>query len=310
MKIVLLDADTLGVDIDLSVFERFGAFEVFATTQANETIKHIADAQIVLTNKVVIDKKVMDACTNLKLICITATGMNNVDLEYAAKKGIEVKNAAGYSTASVTQTTFALALHLLMHTPYYDSFVKEGYWAKSEIFTHLDKPFWQIKDKCWGIIGLGNIGKEVAKVASAFGAKVLYYSTSGVKRQEAYEVVGLEELMKSCQIISIHAPLNGHTQNLIRKKELNMMQDGAILLNLGRGGIINEADLAHVLDEKEIYAGLDVVQKEPIEADNPLLHVQKQNRLVMTPHIAWASKESRQALMEIVFKNIEEFLQQ
>lgn len=308
MKIVLLDADTLGKDVDVTtLFAKYGEFISYEKTQPQECSTHIADAQIVLTNKVVINKEVMDASPNLKLICITATGTNNVDLEYASKKGIVVKNVAGYSTASVAQTTFSLALYLLSSMKYYDEYVKSGQWSASNVFTHIDKPFCEIRGKTWGIVGLGNIGREVAKIASAFGANVQYYSTSGKNTDNEYKRVNLQELMQS-DIISIHAPLNDDTRNLIKKEELSLMKEGGMILNLGRGGIINEVDLANALDTKNIYAGLDVSAKEPIEKENPLLHVKQKDRIAITPHIAWGSIEARKRLIELVIKNIEEFL--
>jgi glycerate dehydrogenase len=306
MKIVLLDALTLGSDVDLSLFEGLGDFISYQTTTSKQLEERIKDAQIVLTNKVIIDKKAMDVSKNLKLICITATGMNNVDLEYAKQKGIVVKNVAGYSTTSVTQVTFTLALSLIGQSAYYDKYVKSGNWSQSPIFTHLERPFFEIKEKTWGIIGLGTIGKEVAKVASAFGAKVVYYSTSGANNTSEYKRVELDELMKS-DIISIHAPLNEQTKNLIGKKELGLMQKGAVIINVGRGGIIDEADLAEAIDKQGILAGIDVMAAEPPSKENPLLHVRHKERLVFSPHIAWASVESRKKLVEMVAQNIVEF---
>jgi glycerate dehydrogenase len=308
MKIVFLDASTVGNDISLDEFNNFGEFIVYLKTSKEETISHIKDAQIVLTNKVVIDKYVMDKCKDLKLICITATGMNNVDLEYAKEKGIEVKNAAGYSTASVTQTTFTLVLSLLGKSAFYDNYVKSGAWSQSPIFTNIDKPYTEIKGKKWGIIGLGMIGKSVAKVADAFGANVCYYSTSGANNDNMYTRLALAELMSSCDIISIHAPLNNKTNNLIEKRELRLMKKGAMLINVGRGGIINEDNLANAIDTQDILVGIDVVSVEPINADNKLLHVRKKENLIMSPHIAWASKEARISLMKIVKQNIKNFI--
>lgn len=309
MKIVFLDAKTVGDDVSLDSFKEFGEFVTYDVTQKDETISRVKDADIILSNKVVIDKEVMDSCTKLKLICITATGMNNVDLKYAKQKGIEVKNAAGYSTDSVTQTTFSLVLALISQMRYYDDFVKSKEWSRSGLFTNVQRPYWQIKDKKWGIIGLGTIGKSVAGVANAFGAEVCYYSTSGVNRDEPYVRVELEEMFKSCDIISIHAPLNDKTYKLIKEPQLKLMKKGAVLLNLGRGGIIDEADLAKAIDEFGILAGLDVTEVEPMSETNPLLHVKKKDNLIITPHIAWASYEARVELMRIVAKNIEEFLQ-
>lgn len=308
MKIVFLDAETMGDDSDFSVFKQFGLFEAFETTSLDERVEHIGDAKIVLTNKVVIDKEVMDACPNLGLICVTATGMNNVDLVYAKEKGIRVKNVAGYSTASVTQTTFSLALYLIGQMAYYDNYVKSGGWVKSKIFTHIERPFSEIKDKKWGIIGLGTIGKEVAKVASAFGANVVYYSTSGANNDAQYERLELEALMKSCDIVSIHSPLNEQTKGLIGQEQLAWMKKGALLVNVGRGGIVDEKALACAIDEQGIYAGIDVVGIEPMEEGNPLLHVKQSHRLVMTPHIAWASVEARAELIRLVGENIKDYL--
>ncbi|MBN2832527.1 MAG: D-2-hydroxyacid dehydrogenase [Campylobacterales bacterium] len=310
MKIVCLDAKTLGDDAALSLFSQFGVFEAFDTTSLEERVEYIGDAKIVLTNKVLIDKAVMDACPNLGLICITATGMNNVDLEYAKHKGIVVKNVAGYSTASVAQTTLMLALNLLGKLAYYDAYVKSGAWVKSPIFTHLGQPFSEIKGKRWGIIGLGNIGKEVAKIATAFGAEVLYYSTSGANHNGTYQQLSLDEMMRTCDIVSIHAPLNEKTRYLVRKEQLIMMKKGAILINVGRGGIVHEGDLAEVMDNKELFAGLDVLEKEPMEANHPLLHVKHCERLIITPHIAWASVEARRELIRLVGENIKDFLRQ
>jgi len=308
VKIVFLDASTLGDDVSLSEFEDFGEFITYPTTSKEETISNVGDAQIVLTNKVVIDKAVMDTCKNLKLICITATGMNNVDLEYAKEKGIEVKNAAGYSTASVTQTTFTLVLSLLGKSTYYDNYVKSGSWSKSLIFTNIDRPCTEIKGKRWGIIGFGTIGKSVAKVADAFGADVCYYSTSGANNDSTHTRLQLDEMMSTCDIITIHAPLNDKTNGLIQKRELSLMKKGAMLVNVGRGGIVNEDALADAIDNQDILAGIDVTAVEPINANNKLLHVKKKENLAMSPHIAWASREARIALIKIVADNIKSFI--
>ncbi len=304
----MLDALTLGNDADLSVFEQLGTFKAYATTSTIQRIEHIEDAHIVLTNKVVIDQAVMDACPTLKLICITATGTNNVDLNYAKQKGIEVKNVAGYSSASVAQTTLMLALNLVGKCAYYDDYVKSGKWQKSPIFTHLERSFCEIKGKRWGIIGLGSIGKEVAKIVSAFGAKVVYFSTSGANNDSTYERVSLEEMLQRCEVISIHAPLNDKTKNLIGYAEFNQMKTGAVLVNVGRGGILDEVALAQIIDEKELYVGLDVLAAEPMQKHHPLLHVKHSERLLLTPHIAWGSVEARRELIRLVSLNIQEFL--
>ncbi len=307
MKIVVLDAKTLG-DSDLGALERFGDVTIYPTTTPDQRLKRIEEADIVVTNKVVIDKELMQKANNLGLICVAATGMNNIDLDAAKELGIVVKNVAGYSTTSVVQHTFAMAFYLIEQLRYYDEYVKSGKWSESGLFTCIDRPFFEIAGKRWGIIGLGTIGKEVARVARSFGAEVVYYSTSGLNSSCDYERVGLEELLKSSHIISIHAPLNDRTRNLIGQKELESMKERAVLLNLGRGGIVDEEALAKTIDEKGIYAGLDVTKREPLPKDSPLLQVKNKNRLLITPHIAWTSEEARAKLVEGIVQNIQEFL--
>ncbi len=308
-ELVFLDAKTVGDDLLLDGFKKFGNFISYQTTLSkDETIKRVKNANIIITNKVVIDRDVIDSASKLELICVAATGMNNIDLEYAKSKGITVKNVSDYSTNSVTQHTFTLLFYLLGRVRYYDDLVKSEKWCESEIFTNLDKPYHEINGKTWGIIGLGNIGKKVANVAECFGAKVIYYSTSGRNRDNKYQRVNLNELLKSSDIISIHAPLNDKTNNLITADKLNLMKKDAILLNLGRGGIINEEDLATVIDSKKLFVGLDVTKNEPIEKNNPLLKVKNRDRLIITPHIAWSSIEARKLLVKKIEKNIEEFL--
>ncbi len=306
-KIAILDAKTLG-DSDLSVFENFGELNIYQTTPANKRIDHIGQSEIVITNKVVIDREIMSACKNLKLICISATGMNNVDLDAAKELKIEVKNVAGYSTPSVVQLTFSHLFFLLGHLKYYDNYTKNKEWTKSDIFTNMDKNFHEICGKRWGIIGLGSIGREVAKVATAFGAEVCYYSTSGVERKEELKRVELKKLLETSDIVSIHAPLNEKTKNLLNYEKLSQLKDGVILLNLGRGGIINEGDLAKVVDEKEMYVGLDVLSVEPMEEDNPLNFIKNRDRVFITPHIAWGSVESRERLIDGIVQNINGFI--
>ncbi len=308
MKIVFLDASTVG-DVDLSPIEKLGDFTTYPLTKPQERTERIRDAEVVITNKVVIDREIMDSCMNLKLICVAATGYNNIDVEYARKKGIAVCNVAGYSTYSVVQHTFAMLFYLLERLRYYDEYVKSGNYAKSLIFTHLGRPFWEIRGKTWGIIGLGTIGREVAKVATSFGCRVIYYSTSGVERKEEYPRVPLEELLSSSDVVSIHAPLNERTKGLLSYRELCLMKPTAILLNLGRGGIVIEEDLARALNEGKIYAaGLDVLEQEPINENNPLLRVKEPERVLITPHIAWASREARETLIKEIALNIEAFL--
>ncbi|WP_151949508.1 D-2-hydroxyacid dehydrogenase [Aliarcobacter butzleri] len=307
MQIVILDRATLGFDIDVNIFSKFGNVTSYDSTKENETAQRVKNADIVLTNKVVIGKNEIDN-SNIKLICITATGMNNVDLEYAKEKNIAVKNVAGYSTSSVVQVGFSMILYFVQKLNYYKKYVDEGNWQKNELFTHIDEPFFELDKKRVGIIGLGEIGRNFAKKAKAFDCEVVYYSTSGKNSNSEYKSISLEELLKTSDIISIHAPLNENTKNLLTYENMKNMKDGAILLNLGRGGIINENDLAKLIDEKEIYCGIDVVSKEPIEESNPLLKVKNKNRLLLTPHIGWASIEARTRLVNMVAKNIENFI--
>ncbi len=307
MKIVVLDALTYG-KTDLSGFNRFGEVEVYQTTSPEETMERIKTADVIVTNKVVITETMMTQCEALKLICVAATGMNNVDLEGAAKHGISVKNVAGYSTDSVIQHTFSMLFYLMGHSRYYDEYVKSGEWQKSPIFTNVERPFFEVKGKTWGIIGLGEIGRGVARLATAFGADVLYYSTSGQNATKDYHRVELEALLQHSDIISIHAPLNDATKDLIGLSELMQMKAGGILLNLGRGGIINEADLARVVDAREIYVGLDVLETEPMSDPNPFMNIKNKERLYITPHIAWTSVEARDKLIAMVCDNIQNFI--
>lgn len=309
MNIVLLDAKTLGNDLDISVLEHFGTLTSYETTSPEETLERIQIADIVITNKVVVTANMMEETPKLKLICIAATGMNNVDLDAAKFKGIEVKNVAGYSTKSVVQHTFAMALYLLEKMAYYDTSVKDGTWTTSGLFTDVSRPFYEISEKKWGIIGLGAIGQEVAKIATAFGAEISYHSTSGENLNHAYPHQSLEFLLKDCDIISIHAPLNDNTYNLINENNLPYINEGAILLNLGRGGIVNETDLAFELDRRKFYAGLDVLEKEPITLNNRLNEVKHKERLLITPHIAWTSIEARKKLLEGIVENIQIFME-
>jgi len=309
MKIVIIDSATLGQVSNLQEIEKFGSITSFDSTTPEQTIERSKDADIILTNKVVYDKPVLDQLPNLKLICITATGMNNVDVEYAKQKGIVVKNVVGYSTHSVSQVTFSMTLQLISNLNKYDKYVKSRDYVRSPIFTHLADGFDEIHGKKWGIIGMGNIGRNVAKIATAFGAEVCFYSTSGVKRDEGYKQVSLEELLKSSDIVSIHSPLNDNTANLIDIEKLKLMKQTAVLINVARGGIVIEKDLVTALNENIIAgAGVDVFSKEPIEGDSPFFDIVNQDKIVLSPHIAWASTEARQSLIEKVIANIDEFI--
>jgi len=310
MKVVVLDKKTLGDDID--VYKGLDFIEevvVFEETSHSKTIERLSDCDIAITNKVLISKEVMDACPKLVLICITATGTNNVDLEYANKKGIIVKNVSGYSTNSVVQQTFSMLLNMSNHVSYNDEYVKSRLYSKQTLFTHLGPSIEELSGKTLGIIGLGNIGRKVAEVGSVFGMSVIYYSTSGGNLEQDYPNVELNDLMKRADVISIHSPLNEKTSNLISMKELDLCKPTAVLMNMGRGGIVNEKDLADALLSKKLRgACLDVYAQEPPVVDSPLLNSDLADKILMSPHIAWASKQAREKLWALSLENIRSFL--
>lgn len=307
MKIVCLDSATLG-GVDLSVFKEFGEFITYDLTPPELVVERLDGADVAMVNKVVLDEAVLKK-TKLKLILETATGLNNIAVDFAKQSGIVVKNVADYSTQSVVQHTFALIFAFLSRISYYDTWTKNGAWCESEIFTDFSRMTQNLEGKKHGIIGLGTIGKEVARLSEAFGAKVCYHSTSGKNLNARFENLGLDELLCECEIISIHAPLNEKTKNLLPYDKLKLLKTGAILINVGRGGIVNETDLARILDEREIYAGLDVLETEPMLKNHPLLSIKNKERLIITPHIAWASKESLQRLIKAVYDNLKEWLE-
>jgi glycerate dehydrogenase len=304
MKIVFLDSYSVG-GVDLSSFDALGEFVEYAQTAKNQVIERCKDADVVIINKVELLKPELELLPQLKLICIAATGMNNVDLNFAAEKGITVKNVANYSTESVAQTTFALTLGIIHHVGFYDQYVKGGDYTRSGLFTHHGRPFMELKEKNWGIIGLGNIGKRVAQIADVFGAKVSYYSTSGQNNAADYTQKSLDQLLQDSDIISIHSPLNDQTLNLLDYKKLCLMKPSAFLVNVGRGGIVNEADLALALSENRLAgAGFDVFEQEPIAFNHPFLAADIQDKILLAPHVAWASVESRQRLVGKIYENI------
>ncbi len=311
MKIVFLDASTLGDDIDYTQFEQMGEVVRYPFTSSNEAPDRVADADVVVVNKVLINEQTISTAGKLKLVCVTATGTNNLDKDYLAQRGIEWRNVAGYSTESVAQHTFAMLFYLLENLRYYDDYVKNGSYVNDRIFTHFARTFRELNGMTWGILGLGAIGRRVADIAGMFGAKVIYYSASGAPAQEGYHQVDFDTLLAESDILSIHAPLNEYTEGLMNASAFHKMKSDAILLNLGRGPIINEADLADALDSGEIKAaGLDVLSVEPMAKDSPLLTVRDKDRLFITPHIAWAAVETRQRLTKIIAGQIREFLEE
>lgn len=306
-KIVILDGKTLG-DISLEKLNEFGEVKYYDTTDISEVKERVREANIILTNKVVLNRENLSDANNLEFIAEVATGFNNIDIEYAKEKGIGVANVAGYSTNAVVQHTFAAALALLDEVTYYDNYVKSGEYSKSGLFTCLDKPYYEIEGKTWGIIGLGNIGRRVAKIAEAFGAKVVYYSTTGNNSNNEFNRVSFDELLNNSDIISIHAPLSKNTLGLINYEALCKMKTSAILVNMGRGPIVIEEDLARAIDEGKINgAALDVFEVEPIKINSALLTMKNKDRIILSPHIAWASVEARERLFNEVIENIRAF---
>lgn len=308
MKIVFLDAKTIGEDIDLSGFDVLGEVVKYGFSTAEEARERSKDADVLILNKVQVNQQTIGEADHLKLVCVTATGTNNLDKEYLDKRGIAWRNVAGYSTESVAQHTFAMLFYLLEKLPYYDNYVKSEKYVNDVSFTHFAKAFHELSGMTYGIIGLGNIGRRVADIAKAFGCRVIYYSTSGRNSQPGYERVSFDELLEQSDIVSIHAPLDENTLGLMNKEAFAKMKKSAILLNVGRGPIINEVDLAEALNNKTIAAaGLDVLSVEPMQEDNPLRGIKDSERLLITPHIAWAGVEARNRLMGIILGQIKEF---
>ena len=308
MKIVFLDVKTIGEDIDLSGFDTLGEVVKYDFSTPEESLERTADADVIILNKVEINEKSIGNAKSLKLVCVTATGTNNLDKEYLAQKGIEWRNVAGYSTESVAQHTFGMLFFLLEKLSYYDEYVKSEKYIGDTCFTHFAQAFHEVSGKTWGIIGLGNIGKRVAEIAKVFGCKVIYYSTSGKNQNETYERVSLDELLRQSDVVSVHAPLDENTRGLMNKEAFSKMKETAIFLNVGRGPIVVEEDLVEALEQNQIAAaGLDVLSVEPMREDNPLRRMKDSKKLLITPHIAWASVEARTRLMGIILTQIKEY---
>ena len=308
MKIVFLDAATLG-DVSFSPIMELGELVCWQTSTPAEALERVSDCDVLIVNKVKVTRELIDAAHALKLICEAATGVNNIDLEYAGARGIPVRNVAGYSTESVVQSTFMHILSLVGQLPYYDWKVKTGRYSWSGLFTDVSRPFFELSGKTIGIVGMGTIGHRVAEVAGAFGMKVIYYSTSGTSHCTDYPSVPLDRLMAESDVVSVHAPLNGRTSGLIGKAELALMKPHAIIVNMGRGGIVDEAALAEAVDNGIIAgAGMDVYTEEPMNVKNPLSLAKHQERLSLTPHTAWASVEARKRLVDMIAGNIATFM--
>lgn len=306
-KIVFLDEYSIA-GRDLSSITSQGEYVAYENTPKEQVVERLKDADIAITNKVLIDGEAMRQLPRLKLICVAATGMNNVDLDTARELGIEVKNAVGYSTSSVAETTLASALALARNIVYFNEYFHDGRYAKADRAFSYDRLTFEIRGKRWGIIGMGNIGREVARLASAFGCEVRYFSTSGVKRNEEYEAMELCELLQWCDILSVHSPLNERTRGLVGLDELKAMKPSAIVVNVARGGIIDEAALAEALDKGYIAAAaLDVFSVEPLR-QSPLYNIKDKYRLLASPHNAWSAVEAIDRLIECVAENIRQWL--
>ena len=309
MKIVFLDAKSIGEDIDLSGYDQLGEVVRYPYSTPEEARERTRDADVIILNKTEINEQSIGEADKLKLVCVTATGTNNLDKAYLAERGIEWRNVAGYSTESVAQHTFALLFYLMEKLRYYDDYVKNENYVNDSMFTHFDHRFNELSGKTWGIIGLGNIGRRVADIAKCFGCRVIYFSTSGKNNQKGYNRVSFDKLLEQSDVVSVHAPLTDDTLGLMNREAFARMKPGAVFLNLGRGPIVDEAALTEALNTGMIAAaGLDVLSQEPMSEDNPLRSIKDSERLIITPHIAWASVEARTRLMEIILEQIKEFL--
>lgn len=304
MKMVFLDAATMG-DVSFAPLERLGSLVCYDSSTPQEALERVSDCDVLIVNKVRVTPELIDAAHDLKLICETATGVNNIDIEYAAKKGIPVRNVAGYSTPTVAQATFMHILSLVGSAPYFDDAVKSGRYSASGMFTDVSVNWWELAGKTIGIIGMGNIGRKVARIAEAFGMNVCYFSTSGTSHCKDYPSLPLEQLLAQSDIVSVHAPLNERTDALIGEKELAMMKSSAYIVNMGRGGIVVEEALVKAVDEGVIAgAALDVFSVEPLPEDSCYLKARHPERFRFAPHVAWASEEARARLLGMVAENI------
>ena len=309
MKIAFLDYKSLGDDMDFDRFSSFGEVVKYNMYNPDEVGDRLDDAEVVIVNKLPINEQTIGRAKKLKLVCVTATGTNNLDKPYLGSRGIEWRNVAGYSTQCVSQHTFALLFYVLEKLRYYDDYVKSGGYASDKMFTHFARQFEELSGKTWGIAGLGAIGSNVAKIATAFGCSVIYYSTSGKNDNGEYERVSFDELLSRSDIVSVHAPLNDSTYRLFGVEAFRKMKKTSIFINVGRGPIVDEAALANaILNEEIAAAGIDVLEKEPMSPDNPLLKIQDSSRLIVTPHIAWAGVQTRERLLDIIYGQIEEFV--
>ena len=312
MKIVILEGKSVGDDMVFTQFDEFGEVVIYPKTTAEEMPERLKDADILVANKLPMNEHTLSEAGNLKLVCLTATGTNNLDTEYLKSRGIQARNVAGYSTDAVAQHTFALLFYLWEKLRFYDDFVKSGEYAAGNSFSCFPERFYELKGKTWGIIGMGAIGQKVAEIASVFGCRILCYSASGSRydfRDKNYEQTDFDTLLAESDILSIHAPLNSYTENLMNLEAFRKMKKEAVLINVARGPIVNQEDLYTALTENLIAAaGLDVLKVEPMAEDNPLAKIQDSRKLIITPHMAWAPVETRTRCLDEVAENIRAFL--
>ncbi len=309
MKLVVLERNSVGTDVDVSCFERYGEVDYYPNTVAENTAERVKDADIVIANKAPMNEATLKDAPNVKLICLFATGFDSVDLAYCRSRGIKVANVVNYSTAAVVQHTLLLALALEEKLAFYDDYVKSGTYASQDRFSNFDRAFGELAGKTWGIVGMGNIGRGVARVAQALGCKVIFYSASGKSSCTEYERVEFDRLLAQSDILSLHCPLSDRTRGLINKEAFARMKKSAILVNVARGPVVDTQALYDALTKGQIAAaGLDVLEKEPISKDNPLGKIKDSTKLIITPHMAWASREARTRLVDEVMKNIQAFL--
>ena len=309
MKLVVLERNSAGTDIDVSCFEKFGEVEYYPNTVADNTAERVKDADIIIANKAPLNESTLKDAPNVKLICLFATGFDNVDLPYCKSRGIKVANVVNYCTSTVAQHTLLLALMLTEKIAFYDEYVKSGTYSAQDRFSNFDRTFRDLEGKTWGIVGMGTIGRRVAGLAQAFGCKVIFYSASGKSSCTDYERVEFGTLLKESDILSLHCPLSDRTRGLMNKEAFSQMKNTAVLVNVARGPVVDTQALYDALIHNQISgAGLDVLEKEPITKDNPLAQIKDSTKLIITPHMAWASLESRTHLVEEVAKNIEAFL--
>lgn len=309
MKLVILERNSAGTDVDVSCFEKFGEVTCYPNTVAANTSERVKDADIILANKAPLNESTLKDAPNVKLICLLATGFDNVDLAYCKSRGIKVTNVVNYCTSTVAQHTLLLALALSEKIAFYDDYVKSGAYSAQDRFSNFDRTFYDLEGKTWGIIGMGTIGRRVAGLAQAFGCRVIFYSASGKSTCTDYKRVEFDTLLQESDILSLHCPLSDRTRGLINKDALSKMKETAILVNVARGPVVDTRALYDALVTDQIAgAGLDVLEQEPMAKDNPLAQIKDSTKLIITPHMAWASLESRTRLVDEVVKNIEAFL--